>query len=201
MKAEFFSDSLFLWRCLIPPNIKPSNNKASDFNKNINWDIRAKEVRVIGADNQQLGIKTLEEAIRIAEEDGFDLVEVAPQETPPVCKIMDFGKFKYRESKKRAKSISASAKSVVKELRLRPKTEDHDVVVKVEQAKKFLEKGYKVLFTIMFKGREIRYQENGQQLLDRVLELLDGIAKVEKPASKIDARKMQMTLIPTNPPK
>lgn len=178
-----------------------SNKPPTEFNQNINRDIRAKQVRVISAENEQLGILSLEEAIRVAEEDGFDLVEVAPKETPPVCKIMDYGKFKYRASKKRSKNISTSAKSVVKELRLRPKTEEHDIQVKVGQAKRFLEKGHKVLFTIMFKGREIRYQDSGQEVLERVIELLEGCAKVEKPLSRIDARKMQMTLAPLNAPK
>jgi translation initiation factor IF-3 len=190
-------------RCLIPPHSKShknnnNNHKDSGFNQRLNWDIKSKEVRVISAENEQLGILSLEQAIKTAEEDGFDLVEVAPNEKPPVCKIMDFGKFKYRAGKKKSKNIAASAKSVLKELRLRPKTEEHDIQVKVGQALKFLEKGHKVLFTIMFKGREIRYQDNGKLVLARVLELLEGFAKVEKPVSRIDMRKMQMTVAPMN---
>ncbi len=150
-------------------------------------------MRVIGANAEQLGILTIEQALAKAAEDGFDLVEVSPMAKPPVCKIMDYGKFKY-EAKKKANE--AKKKQVVvhlKEIKLRPKTEDHDYDFKVKNIRRFLEEGDKARVTIMFRGREITHKDIGQKILVEVLEDLKDVAIVEQ-TPRMEGRQMFMIL-------
>ncbi len=161
----------------------------------INERIRSPEVRVVSPDGEQLGILAVLEALQRAQEWGLDLVEVAPNADPPVCKIMDYGKFRYEESKKQHQRKKKQATVVVKEIKLRPKTEEHDLAYKVKRLKGFLEENCKVKVTIMFRGREITHPEQARKLVDRLLEMVGGDAQVEQPA-KFEGRNMVMILGP-----
>ena len=161
----------------------------------VNQNIRAPQVRVISPEGEQLGILDVSEALRKAEEFGLDLVEVAPGVDPPVCKIMDFGKFRYEESKKDHERKKKQATVVLKEIKLRPKTEDHDLQYKVKNLKRFLEEKCKVKVTIMFRGREITHPEMARHLIDRLLEMVSEFAEVEQTA-KFEGRNMIMILAP-----
>ena len=145
----------------------------------MNERIRVREVRLIDAEGRQVGIVPTDEARRMAMEAGIDLVEVAPDARPPVCKIMDYGKYKYEQRKK-----SHSGKKVhhakLKEVRLRPKTEQHDYEVKLRHAKEFLAKGDKVQICLMFRGREMVHKDRGEALLQRFINDLQDLAKVER---------------------
>jgi translation initiation factor IF-3 len=136
----------------------------------------------------------VQKALSLAEQDGLDLVEVAPDAKPPVCKLMDYGKFKYEISKKEKDSKKKQHVIVVKEIRLRPRTEDHDFEFKVKHARKFLEQKNKVKFTVMFRGREMAYKEFGEKLLDRVRENLEDIAKPEA-ESRFEGRSLSITMV------
>jgi translation initiation factor IF-3 len=151
-------------------------------------------VRVIGSDGNQLGVVSVPQALKLAEEEGLDLVEVAPDAKPPVCKLMDYGKFKYEISKKEKDSKKKQHVIVVKEIRLRPRTEDHDFEFKVRHARKFLEQKNKVKFTVMFRGREMAYKEFGEKLLERVQESLEDIAKPESEA-RFEGRTLSLTMV------
>lgn len=149
---------------------------------------------MIGSDGAQVGILGIQKANELAEEQGLDLVEVSPNSDPPVCKIMDFGKYKYELSKKEKLVRKKQHVIQVKEIRLRPSIEDHDFDFKLKNARKFLEQGNKVKFNVMFRGREMAHQEFGKQLLNRIMEELDDIAKAEnKP--KLEGRNMVLFLI------
>jgi translation initiation factor IF-3 len=161
----------------------------------INEKIRAPQVRVISPDGEQLGIMTPFEAIERSREFGLDLVEVAPGVDPPVCKIMDYGKYRYEESKKEHKSKKKQAVVVLKEVKLRPKTEEHDLNHKAKQAKLFLTEKCKVKVTVMFRGREITHPEQARMLIDKLLALLGDEILVEQPA-KFEGRNMTMILAP-----
>jgi translation initiation factor IF-3 len=161
----------------------------------VNQNIRAPQVRVISPEGEQLGILDVSEALRKAEEFGLDLVEVAPGVDPPVCKIMDYGKFRYEESKKDHERKKKQATVVLKEIKLRPKTEDHDLQYKVKNLKRFLEEKCKVKVTIMFRGREITHPEMARHLIDRLLVLVSDFAEVEQTA-KFEGRNMIMILAP-----
>ncbi len=137
-------------------------------------------MRLVGPDGTQIGIVSLEEALDKADEYGLDLVEVAPQANPPVCRIMDFGKFRYELSKKERDQRKKQHVIHVKEIRLRPKTEEHDLLHKIRHAREFLEDGNRLKVTIMFRGREMAYKEFGYRLMERVQEELADIAKLEK---------------------
>lgn len=148
---------------------------------------------MISNQGEQIGILSIKEAIAYASQEGFDLVEVAPNSNPPVCKLMDYGKFKYELSKKE-KSIKKKQHTIhVKEIRLRPKIEDHDFEFKSRNARKFLLAGNKVKVTVIFKGREMTHREFGTQILERLTEELEDIARVEKPA-QMEGRNMIMFL-------
>ncbi|GAB4331356.1 MAG: translation initiation factor IF-3 [Calditrichia bacterium] len=136
-------------------------------------------------------------ALSKAAEARLDLVEVAPNANPPVCRIMDFGKYKYEQSKKEKESKKKQHQIVVKEIRLRPKTDDHDLGTKLKHARKFLEQRNKVKFTIIFRGREMAYQDFGKELMERVKEELSDIAKPESDA-KMEGRRMILLLTPKN---
>ena len=130
-------------------------------------------------------------ALRKAEESRLDLVEVAPNATPPVCRIMDFGKYQYEKSKKEKEGRKRTHTVTVKEIRMRPKTDSHDLDTKLKNARKFLEHKDKVKFTVIFRGREMAYQEMGREILEKVLEGLEDIATVESPI-KMEGRRMTM---------
>lgn len=130
----------------------------------------------------------------MAEEEGFDLVEISPDAKPPVCKIMDYGKYRYEISKREKDSKKKQHVIILKEIRLRPRTEDHDLEFKIKHARKFLEQRNKVKFTVMFRGRELAYKEFGGKLLDRVIENLEDIAKVEA-ERKFEGRSLTITMV------
>ncbi|MDO3380014.1 translation initiation factor IF-3 [Geoalkalibacter halelectricus] len=162
---------------------------------NINRAIRAREVRVIDDESQQLGIMSLNDALAAAQERGLDLVEVSPNATPPVCRIMDFGKFKYQQSKKAAEAKKKMARVELKEVKMRPKTEEHDFQVKVRNARRFLDEGNKVKFTIMFRGREVTHPERGRILLERAAQEIADLGQVEG-RPNLQGRFMSMIVAP-----
>ena len=157
--------------------------------------IRVREVSLIGNDGEQLGVVPTQEALNMAEEKDQDLVEVAPNSSPPVCRIMDYGKFKYQQSK-RAHEAKKKQKIIhVKEVKLRPNTDQHDYDFKLKNAFRFLDSGDKVKVLVFFRGREIVHRENGQKLLVRVTETLEDIAVVEQEA-KQEGRTLCMIFAP-----
>ncbi len=149
----------------------------------VNFMIRITPVRVIGPDNEQIGVLETNEAIRKAQDMGMDLVEISPEARPPVCKIMDYGKYKYELSQKARKNRAASKSTEMKEIRLgrSVKIDKHDIQVRVDQARRFMMAGHKVMFTQRFKGREIAHRELGLQNLANVRDALADISKVEQP--------------------
>ena len=159
----------------------------------INEQIRDKEVRVIGTDGEQLGIMSAKEALKLAEEAGVDLVKIAPTAKPPVCKIVDYGKYKYeltrreKEAKKKQKVIET------KEIRLSPNIDTNDLNTKINAARKFLSKGDKVKVTLRFRGREMAHMANSKHILDDFAEALADVATVDK-APKVEGRSMAMFL-------
>ena len=161
----------------------------------VNQRIRADRVRVISLDGEQLGILDVPSALRKAEEVGLDLVEVAPNADPPVCRIMDYGKFRFEESKKEHERKKKQATVVVKEVKLRPKTEEHDLLYKVKKLVSFLDEKNKVKVTVMFRGREITHPDQARKLLDKVMEMVGDQAAVEQPP-KFEGRNMTMVLGP-----
>jgi translation initiation factor IF-3 len=159
----------------------------------VNERIRAREIRLIGADGAQLGVMTPEAALVLAEEAGLDLVEVAAAANPPVCRIMDYGKYKYEERKKKAAGKSKGS-AELKELKLRPGTDDHDLGFKMKQARRFLLEGDKVKVTVMFRGREMVHRENGYKQLDKVKAIVGALATVESPP-RMEGRFLSMILV------
>src|SRR5207248_1718342 len=155
--------------------------------------IRISPVRLIGVNGEQLGVVPTSQAIDLAREAQQDLVEVAPNERPPVCRIMDYGKFRYQQSRKGTKSKPHQQK--LKEIRVRPKTGEHDIEVKVNQARKFLEHKDKVLVNVLFRGRELQHIDEGRRIIGSILEKLADLAKVEKPPS-MEGKRMTAMLAP-----
>jgi translation initiation factor IF-3 len=161
----------------------------------VNDRIRAKEVRLIDQEGEQIGIKSLDSALDTAAERGLDLVEVAPQANPPVCRIMDYGKYKYEQAKKEKEAKKNQNVMNVKEVQMGVKIEDHDFNVKLKQARRFLNNKDKVKVRIRFRGREMMHKELGYNLMDRLIEQTKDIGKVEsKP--KMEGRNMMMFLTP-----
>jgi len=158
----------------------------------MNEQIRITPIRLIGHEGEQHGIVPTQQALEMAREIGLDLVEVAPTERPPVCKIMDLGKHKYSQSKKQHQKTHQQK---LKELRVRPKTGDHDIDTRVNQAKKFLEHGDKVILKVQFRGREMQHIEEGRRIIDQMLEKLLEFCKVEKPPS-MEGKQMTALLAP-----
>ncbi len=146
-------------------------------------------MRVIGSDGQQLGVMTSQEAHKRAVEQSLDLIEIVPNADPPVCKIMDYGKYRYELSKKEKMQKKHQQVTQVKEVRFHPNTDTHDFDFKVRHARAFLEEGHKVKATVVFKGREITYKEKGQQVLERFTERVSDIAKPDQPP-KMEGRQM-----------
>jgi translation initiation factor IF-3 len=169
-----------------------------DTGPRINERIRNPEIRLIGADGENVGVVTPERAMVMAEEAGLDLVEISPNAEPPVCKIMDFGKFKYETQKKEAEARKKQKIIEIKEIKFRPNTDTHDYEVKMRSVFKFLEEGDKVKITLRFRGREMAHQELGRQLLERVAEDTKDVGRVEN-FPKMEGRQMVMLIGP--PPK
>jgi translation initiation factor IF-3 len=157
--------------------------------------IRVREVRVVGQDGSQLGIMVTAEALQLAEEQGFDLVEVAPNEKPPVCRIMDYGKYKYQQSKRLQQAKKKQKVISVKEIKLRPKTEEHDYQFKSVHVRRFLQDGHKAKVTVVFRGREMAHTELGRRMLDRIVEDMGDISTVEQ-MPRQEGRNMSMVLSP-----
>ena len=145
----------------------------------VNEEIDNPQIRLIDAEGQQVGIVSASEALDRAEEAGLDLVELSPNAKPPVCKIMDYGKYKYEQAKKEKENRKKQHVIVTKEIRFRPKTDEHDFDFKVRHARKFLENGNRVKATVMFRGRENAHREYGKRVLDKFKDALDDIAKIE----------------------
>ncbi len=160
-----------------------------------NEQIRAREVRVIGEEGEQLGIMSKIDAVNLAREAGVDLVEVAPNAEPPVCRIMDYGKFRYEEQKKKQEAKKRQVVVQIKEIKLRPKTDEHDYLTKLSHIRRFLSEGDRCKVTIFFRGREIVHKDRGQLMLDRVTEDTKDIAKVEQEA-RAEGRTLHMMLVP-----
>lgn len=161
----------------------------------MNEEIREKEIRVIGADGEPLGILPTKEALKMAEEKELDLVAISPNAAPPVCKIMDFGKFIYEQQKKDKEAKKKQKVITIKEIRLSATIEEHDIEIKANNAKKFLTDGDKVKITVRFRGREIENSHVGRKILDLFVEKIGDIFVVEKPARQ-EGRNMIMILAP-----
>ncbi len=161
----------------------------------MNERIRAKEVLVVAPDGEQIGVKDKDEALWLANQLGMDLVEVSSGSNPPVCRLMDYGKYKYEQSVKARESRKKQTRTVIKEVKFKTKIDDHDYNTKTRKAAEFLTEGHKVKAVVMFFGREITHPERGRALLDRMVETLDGVAVVETPP-KLEGRNMSMILLP-----
>ena len=176
--------------------ISKKTNRPSKFDKtNINNNIRAKEVRVIDPDGNQVGIIPTYKALAKAGDFGLDLVEISPNANPPVCKIMDYGRYKYEQTKKQQEAKKKQSTFQIKEIKIRPKTGEHDLQIKIGHIKKFIGKKDKVKVTVMFRGREISLSDLGRDLLNKVAEETDEIAVVEQ-YPKFEGRTMMMILSP-----
>ncbi|MFP4274753.1 MAG: translation initiation factor IF-3 [Paracoccaceae bacterium] len=174
-----------------PHNAPPTR----DTGPRVNDRIRAPEIRLIGAEGENIGVVTPARALEMAEEAGLDLVEISPNASPPVCKIMDFGKYKYETQKREAEARKKQKIIEVKEVKFRPNTDTHDYEVKMRNVFKFLENGDKVKVTLRFRGREMAHQNLGRELLQRVAEDVKDIGKVEN-MPKMEGRQMIMMIGP-----
>jgi translation initiation factor IF-3 len=160
-----------------------------------NRRIKAREVRVVGPDAEQLGVLPIDQALARAQELGMDLVEVSPMAKPPVCKIMDYGKFKYLEKKKQNEAKKKQVVVQLKEVKLRPRTEEHDYATKIKKVREFLAEANKARITVMFRGREMSHRELGQKVLQRIIEDLRDVAVIEA-APRMEGRQMFMIIAP-----
>lgn len=176
-----YAGVILIWRC----------TAISDFF--INEQIRDREVRLIGEDGAQMGVMSIKEAMRLAREADLDLVKIAPNAKPPVCKIVDYGKFRYEQMRREKEAKKKQKVTEVKEIRLSPNIDMNDLNTKANMAKKFLTKGDKVKVSLRFRGREMAHVNVGKQILDSFYEKLDDIAVVDKPA-KLEGRSMVMFL-------
>jgi len=163
----------------------------------INGQIRADRVRLVDDANNQVGVVTREEAVRKAQEAGLDLVEVAPNSDPPVCRVMDYGKWLYQQKRRvrEAHKKTQHPVATLKEIRLRPETDKHDLEIKVGHARAFLEKGHRVQFSVFFRGRQMLHRDQGNAMLNRITEALQEVAKIERP-SMMTGRRMTLLLVP-----
>ena len=162
----------------------------------VNGGVKAETVRLIDESDNQVGVVRKEEALSRAREAGLDLVEVAPTSDPPVCRIMDYGKWQYQQKRRLRESHKKSQHHVatLKEIRLRPETDKHDLDIKVKHAREFLEKGHKVQFTVFFRGRQMLHKDHGYNVLRRIAEALEDLAKIERPAM-MSGRRMTLLLV------
>ena len=174
-----------------PHNAPP----ARDTGPKINDRIRAPEIRLIGAEGENIGVVTPARGMALAEEAGLDLVEISPNAVPPVCKIMDFGKFKYEQQKKEAEARKNQKIIEIKEIKFRPGTDVHDYDVKMRSVTKFLENGDKVKITLRFRGREMAHMDLGRELLERVAKDIEEVGKIEA-MPKVEGRQMVMMIAP-----
>ena len=172
---------LFYWRCTTISELM------------INEQIRDKEVRVIGEDGEQLGIMSAKEAMKLAQEAELDLVKIAPTAKPPVCKIIDYGKYRYEQARKEKEAKKKQKTVDVKEVRLSPNIDTNDLNTKVNSAKKFIQKGDKVKVTLRFRGREMAHMQTSKHILDDFADMMKDVAVVEKPA-KLEGRSISMVL-------
>jgi translation initiation factor IF-3 len=161
----------------------------------VNREIDARNIRLVGADGEMIGVVSLREGLIMAEEAGLDLVEVSPNAEPPVCKILDYGKFKYEAQKKKNEAKKKQKVIEVKEIKLRPNIDDNDYDVKMRNMRKFLEEGDKVKVTLRFRGRELAHQDLGMKVLERVRDDLEGLGKIEQ-IPKMEGRQMVMVIAP-----
>ncbi|WP_085852295.1 translation initiation factor IF-3 [Palleronia marisminoris] len=175
-----------------PHNAPPTR----DTGPRVNGRIRSNEIRLIGADGENVGVVTPEHGMELAEAAGLDLVEISPNASPPVCKIMDFGKFKYEQQKRESEARKKQKTIEVKEVKFRPNTDQHDYDVKMRNVFKFLENGDKVKVTLRFRGREMAHQNLGRELLERVAEDTKEVGKVEN-FPKMEGRQMVMMIGPS----
>jgi translation initiation factor IF-3 len=173
---------------------RPDRTSRSD-KININRNIRAKEVRVIDPEGNQIGVIPTYKAIAVANDFGLDLVEISPNASPPVCKIMDYGRFKYERTKKKQEAKKKQTTFQLKEIKVRPKTGEHDLKTKINHINKFINRKDKVKVTVMFRGREITLTDLGKELLEKVIQETEEIALVEQPP-KFEGRTMVMVLAP-----
>jgi translation initiation factor IF-3 len=173
----------------------PSDSAPGRDGPRVNGQINVATVRLVKEDGSMFGVAPIRDALRMAEEAGLDLVEVSPNADPPVCKILDFGKYKYQEQKKKNEARKKQKVIEVKEIKLRPTTDEHDYEVKMRSVTRFLEEGDKVKVTLRFRGREMVHQELGVKVLDRVKEEMDAKAKVEQ-FPRLEGRQMVMVLAP-----
>ncbi|MBL8797747.1 MAG: translation initiation factor IF-3 [Planctomycetia bacterium] len=182
----------------MPPNDRNDRNPQVRNQANqhrVNEQIRISPVRLIGINGEQLGVVPTNQAMDMAREANLDLVEVAAQERPPVCKIMDYGKFRYQQQQQKKDKKAKAHQQKLKEIRVRPKTGEHDVETKINQARKFLEHNDKVLVNVLFRGRELQHIEEGQRIIAGMLEKLVDVAKVEKHPS-MEGKRMTAMLAP-----
>ncbi len=179
----------------LAPESTPIAAPTTNNEPRINDRIRAREVRLVSHDGQQIGIKPLPEALHMARELDLDLVEVAPLANPPVCRIMDYGKFKYEEAQRAKESRRKASHVSIKEMKYRPKISGGDFDTKTRKIAEFLAEGHKVKVTIMFRGREVYHPELGMRILDQVADQVATLAKVEA-APRLDGRNMTMVLAP-----
>lgn len=161
----------------------------------INKEIRAPQVRLIGKDGSQIGVVDLSQAMMQAQQDGLDLIEISPNAKPPVCKIIDYGKYRYQMTKKERESKKAQHQAKLKEIKVKPNIDDHDLKVKIKHAREFIEKGNKVRVTCMFRGRERARPELGRRVTDRIVEELEDIAQIESPPKHM-GRNLSLVLAP-----
>ena len=178
-------------------NFKPNyfQRRSKPQGPKVNERIRALDVQVISSDGKNLGTLQIKKAIEIAKSEGLDLIEISPNANPPVCKIMDVGKYKYDQQKKASKAKKNQKKVELKEIKLRPVTEVHDYTFKIKNAQKFLAKGDKVKFTIKFKGRELQHVNLGNQLMDKIKVDMENVGKIEL-QPKFDGKQMIMVVQP-----
>lgn len=176
------------------PNSGRFDRRRPQTGHRVNHRIRATEVRVIH-EGEQLGVMPTHQALRLAEDKGLDLVEISPTALPPVCRIMDHGKFKFEEAKKKQQQRKNTTTFETKEIKFRPKTEDHDMDFKVKHVRRFLEEGNKVRLVVVFRGREMAHPQVGKSVLDRVVERCKDLSAVEA-APNLDGRRMTMLIAP-----
>ena len=181
IKRRFLRRKLFNWRCTTISELM------------INEQIRDKEIRLIGEDGEQLGIMSAKEAYKLAKEAELDLVKIAPTAKPPVCKIIDYGKYRYELARKEKEAKKKQKVVEVKEIRLTPNIEQNDLNTKANNARKIIEKGDKVKVSLRFKGREMAHMQSSKHILDDFAEILSDVAVIDKPA-KLEGRSMIMIL-------
>lgn len=176
-------------------NRPPRESREREDPTRVNERIRCPEIRLVGADGEMIGVVSVAEGLRRAREEGLDLVEVSPGASPPVCKILDYGKYKYEQQKKAHEAKKKQKIIQIKEVKLRPNIDKHDLEIKLKAVEKFLEAGDKVKITLRFRGREMAHQEIGMRLLDKVKEYLADKIKIEHPPS-FEGRQVVMVIAP-----